>query len=85
MLKRIICDIILLAAVFLGPWWLVTTMGLLFIVLFKNYWEALVAAIFMDSLYYVPSGKIWGNFGIFTLASLIIIIAIEKFKKQIRI
>jgi hypothetical protein len=85
MVKRIICDIAIFTAIFLGPWWLATAMGLLFTLLFKNYWELFIAGIFMDALYYIPSNKLWGNFGVFVLSSLIIIMAVEKIKKQIRI
>jgi len=85
MLKRIICNAVLLATVFLGPWWLTATIGFLFVVLFKNYWEAFIAGAFMDALYYIPSDKLWGNFGIFTLSFLLLIIITEKIKKQIRI
>lgn len=55
------------------------------IIIFKNYYEAVVAGLVMDSLYYIPSEKLWGNFGIFTVSSLVITLAAEKTKKQIRI
>ena len=59
-------------------------MGFIFVILFKNYWEAFAAAIFMDSIYYIPSNKLWGNFGIFTVVALGEIIITEKIRKQIR-
>lgn len=85
MLKRIAFDLMLFVAVFLGPWWLVATMGLLFAIIFKNYWEIFIAGIFMDALYYIPTDRIWGNFGIFAGSFLLIIAVVEKIKKQIRI
>ena len=84
MIKRIICDILLFAVIFWGPWWAAVIMGLAGVIIFKNYWEAALGAIFMDSIYYIPSGRLWGNFGIFTASFVVIILITEKIRKQIR-
>jgi hypothetical protein len=84
-IKRIICDVLLLAIIFWGAWWQAALLAIIFVIVFKSYWEAVVAAVIMDSLYYIPTGKLWGNFGIFTVCFFLFILATEKIKKLIMV
>jgi len=84
MIKRIFCDIILFASFFLAPWWGTAILAVIFMVLFRHYWEVIIAAIFIDALYSIPDAKFYGRFGIFTATALILFFSLESFKRKIR-
>jgi hypothetical protein len=85
MFKRIICDIILFFAVFFLAWWLTALLIFVFMILFKRFWEGIVAALFIDSLYSLPLAGFYGRFGIFTASAVVILIIIENIRPRIRI
>lgn len=85
MIKRIIADIILLLSVFFLPWYFTLAAAVLFAFVFKSFWEAVVAGLFLDSLNYTQTSGIYGRFGLFTLTAVILIIVMEKIKKIVRV
>ncbi|MBI4691909.1 MAG: hypothetical protein HY773_00465 [Candidatus Terrybacteria bacterium] len=84
MIKRIVCDIVLFASLFLAPWWGTAILAVVFMVLFRHYWEGVVAAVFIDTLYSIPNTKIYGRFGIFTISTIILFFILNIIKKKIR-
>jgi hypothetical protein len=57
-------------------------------ILFQRYWEGVVAMLFLDSLYSLPTTsvnwRIYGHFGIFTVSAIILLLIIENLKTRIR-
>lgn len=84
MIKRVICDIVLFTSLFLAPWWGTAILAAVFMVLFRHYWEGVIAAIFIDTLYSMPNTKIYGRFGIFTISAIILVLILDIFKKKLR-
>lgn len=77
MIKRIIADGILVISLFLAPWYMTVGLGVIFIILFLNFWEAVAVGLAIDLLY---AGKI----PIFTLSGLILVILLNNIRKRIR-
>ncbi len=85
MIKRIFADIALFLSIFFAPWYAAAGLGIVFIILFPRFWEAVLAGVFLDAMYGSENAGIYGRFGIFTLMALVLILFIERIKKQIRI
>ena len=84
MLKRIICDFVLFAFVFLAPWYWTAGLIAVFIIVFNQFWEGVVAALIIDSIYYVPGGGFASRLGVFTLSFLVLFYASYAIKNKIR-
>jgi hypothetical protein len=82
--KRTIANIVLFASLFLLPWYATVVLGVFFTIVFNNYWEVILAGLFIDSLYSTPGKDFYGKFGVFILGALILFLAIRWFKKKIR-
>ena len=85
MIKRILCDFLMMFLLFWAPWYATAFIGTIFIIIFKNYWEGALAAIIVDSLYSLPSSGIKTHFGVFTLSALALVCASEYIKNRIRV
>jgi len=83
-IKRIIGDIILFLVIFFLPWWGTAILVFVFMILFKHFWEGVVAMLFIDSLYSLGTAKFYGHFGIFTVSAIILFLIIENLKTRIR-
>lgn len=64
---RVIADILLFFLIFVGPWWLLIVLISAGIFLFRNYYESLGLAIFLDGLYSVPNVTFFGSGAFFTI------------------
>ncbi len=84
MIKRVIADIVLFASLFFAPWYWTAILAVIFMILFRRYWEGALAAFFIDALYSVPDTKIYGHFGVFTASALILFLIMENIKSKIR-
>lgn len=84
MIKRIVCDIILFLFLLFAPWYWTAVLAIIFMILFRRYWEGVVIAVFFDTLYSLPDAKFYGRFGIFTAVALILFFVLENLKKKIR-
>ncbi len=85
---RVVADIILFLSIFFAPWYYPVFLGVLFIILFSSFWEAVVAGFIMDALYHIPAGEgiaFYHRFGVFTLSALFLTVISVKIKKQLRI
>ena len=51
MTARIACDLLLLASIFLLPWWVTAFFAIVFLFIFDYFWEMAVAGILLDVLY----------------------------------
>lgn len=85
MIKRIICDLILFFALFFLPWWGTVLLAFIFMILFRCFWEGIVVALFIDSLYSFPDAKFYGRFGFFIISAALILLIIENIRPRIRI
>lgn len=85
MIKRIFADIILFSSVFFAPWYAAAMLAVLFVFIFRNFWEIIIAGLFLDALYSISGSIIKGGFGFFFFLSLILFLAVERIKKQIRL
>lgn len=54
---RISADILLFVSAFCLPWWLTTLLLVVFLVVFRMYWEGVVASLLVDLLY-APSSSL---------------------------
>jgi len=84
MFKRIICGLVLFLGIFFLPWWGTVLLVFVFTILFKWFWEGVVAMFFIDSLYSLPLAKFSSHFGIFTVSAIIFLLIIENLKTKIR-
>jgi len=84
MIKRIIFDIVLFLGIFFLPWWGTVVLTLVFMILFRRFWEGVIAMLFIDSLYSLPSAKFYGHFGIFIISAIVLLLIIENLKTRIR-
>ena len=84
MRKRIICDLILFAFMFLAPWYWTAGLIAVFIIIFNRFWEGAAAALIIDSIYYVPAGGFVSKLGIFTLSFLILFYVSCAIRNKIR-
>ncbi|PIT89091.1 MAG: hypothetical protein COU27_02135 [Candidatus Levybacteria bacterium CG10_big_fil_rev_8_21_14_0_10_36_7] len=85
MKKRFFCDLLLIVCFVFLPWYILAVLVVVFMFLFKKFWEGVVVALFIDALYSVPSMKFYGRFWVFTLASVVLLFLIERFKKELRV
>ncbi|MBU4223637.1 hypothetical protein KJ934_00140 [Patescibacteria group bacterium] len=85
MAKRIICDIALLASVFLLNWYWTAILAVVFMILFRYFWEGAIAVFILDYIYSIPGSHLCGRFGIITVFSIVLVLAIENLKSRIRI
>ena len=75
----------LLGFVLWAPWYLTAAFIVVFALLFEKYWEAVVAALVIDSFYSLPGRAILPGFGLFTLSSLLILYVLSLIKNKIRL
>lgn len=86
MKKRILADILLACLLFWTPWYLTAVFAVIFMLLFENYLEGAVVAIFADAFYSLPEAKFFaGGFGLFTLSSLLILYLASFVKNKVKI
>src|SRR3989344_4581768 len=58
--KRVAANLILLALLFIAPWWIVMSVAVLFLFYFKNYFEILIFGFLLDLLYGAPVSAYYG-------------------------
>ena len=80
---RIIYSLIYLALLFVAPWWLLTILGLVGILIWPKYWEAIVLAFLYDFTYGLPNtGWLKTQFN-FTIIFILVFLVVEGYKKDI--
>jgi hypothetical protein len=83
-IKRAIFDILLFVAVLFFPWWCFIFFAILGGVLFKNYFEMLIAGFFMDALYGTEAISFHGFRLFFTLAISVLFFSVDALKSKLR-
>jgi len=84
MTRRIIAGVVLFLSLFLVSWQWTAVLTVIFVILFRNFWEAALAGFIIDALYSIPNAGIYSRFGFFTATALIIILLSKIIRKKIR-
>lgn len=84
MIKRIIFDIMFFGSLFVLPWYATAGLGIIGLVLFRKFWEMILAGFIIDALYYAPGQKFIGHFGLFTAGAIILFLIFDFIKKKMR-
>lgn len=84
MIKRIVFDVVFFGSLFALPWYATVGMGILGLILFRKFWEVILAGFIIDALYYAPGQKFIGHFGFFIIGAIILFIVFNFIKKKIR-
>ena len=82
MKKRIIFDLVVLAAIFYTPWWVVAILGFMGAFYCKSYYEIFIFGLIVDLLYGAKAVHLGGVYGI--VSALIIFITASYAKKAVR-
>lgn len=85
MIKRLVADIALFLCLFTLPWYWTAALAAVFIILFENFWEAILAGLILDTLYSIPNARIYGRFGIFTTTAAALVLLIKMSRKKVRL
>ncbi len=80
--KRIFFDLILLAAVFYTPWWVVVVLGFIGAFYYPLYYEVIVAGLLIDILYGASSFPLGGVYGI--LGATVVFFLASYARKAVR-
>lgn len=76
MIKRIGFDVILFGSLFLWPWYVTVLIGVLGALLFKKFWEIILAGFLIDIFY--------SQWGLFTALGLGFMLIANLLKTKIR-
>lgn len=82
MIKRIIFDLVLLAAVFYTPWWVVVPLVFFGAFYFPSYYEIFVAAVMTDLLYGASSTMLYGIASV--VGAIVLYFLAQQAKKLVR-
>lgn len=66
------------------PWYVTVGLGILGLILFRNFWEAILVAVIIDALYSLPDQKFIARFGVFSISALVLFIIFNVIRKKIR-
>ena len=84
-LKRIVFSSVLLISVYIFPWYISSTLGILGMFIFANYIEGIIAGVLID-LVYGTTGFLFGSVAaIFSVGFILAFFIIEKLKSRLRI
>jgi len=82
--RRIIADFILFVSVFLSPWFITAPLGLIFLLYFYRYYEAIFAALMLDALFGLATPHLLNTPYIFTLFFSALFLVGEFLKPRLR-
>ena len=83
MIKRIVFDIILFLSIAIFPWWLGLALVFVGIFLFTKFYEFIITAIIIYSLYSIPNGNISFSPILFSLIVIIAYLLIQYLRENI--
>ena len=83
-MKRLTADIFFVLSFLYAPWYVTLLMGVVFLFLFKNFWEFPVLGLAADCLYHIEGAAFYTRFGAIFLFSLAVFLLANKLKSQIR-
>jgi hypothetical protein len=82
-MKRFLFIILLVAAFFLFPWWVVFILGIIGSLLFNNFFEIILLGIMYDVYFHIP-GLPWYKSIMYILMSIGIFFVVMIIKKLVR-
>ncbi len=83
-LKRIIANIILFVCILFAPWWLTIIFSIIFLFYFLDYYELIIAALFVDIIYGTPQNWIFDLPLMYTVFSLVVFVFVRWLKFRLR-
>ena len=83
MFKRIILDIFLIISLFTLPWWVTSIFAIAGIFLFARYFEFILVAVLMHSLYAVSSVSFVTKPLFFYTVTLVLFVGIQMLRRNI--
>ena len=83
-MKRTAADIFFVLSFLCAPWYVTLLMGVVFLFLFKNFWEFPALGLAADCLYHIDGAAFYTSFGVIFLFSLALFLLANKLKSQIR-
>lgn len=84
MTKRACFDAILIGALFVLPWYVTAGLAVAGLLLFRKFWEIIIAGFLIDALYSLPDTRIIGRFGFFTMIGAVLFLTADAIKKELR-
>lgn len=75
MSARILSSILFFLLVFTTPWWFSCAVGFVLLVVYVNFWEIVVAAVFIDLLFGTPISLFYGYTFVLGTTAIILYIA----------
>lgn len=82
---RILCDILLSASLFFLAWYWIAILAVIFIIIFPNFWEGIIAAFIFDFINSISGARFFGRFGIITASALVLFFVANVLKRRLRI
>ena len=84
MVLRIFINIIILISVLYLPWWVTTTAVFTGFLIFKNFYEGIIAGFLLDTLYGAKISQFFGIWFVFTAVYFVGYVIIRRVKKNLR-
>ncbi len=84
MISRVLSNFLLLLAVLYLPFWIFIILAVVFVFLFRGFYEIVFWALFIDLLYGSRSNFLFGFQFVSTFLAIIILMSAESFKKRLR-
>lgn len=81
-MKRIVLDICILLSIFLLPWWITLFLSAVGMFLYENFYEFIIAFLFVYAVYGFGSTGVLGSKVYLPLILFVIFIAFSFVKKQ---
>lgn len=81
---RIICDVIFFLLIFVSPWWQSVVLVAAGIFVFRNFYEALLFGVLLDSFHGVTGATFFGLNSLFTIGFGLVIIISLLLKTRLR-
>ena len=84
MIKRVVAVLVLLGSIFILPFWVSATLGIVGMFYFRKFYEAPIIFLISDLLYGVHTPKL-GNILFFSfIVSMLVFLLIEFLKKKLK-
>lgn len=84
LIRRIIFDLFFVIVSYIAPWWVLCLLTVAGVFLFGFFWEGVLYAVIIDSVFGVASARFWGISYFFTLIMIIVVTGSLIIRKSTR-